>query len=224
MKNIAIQEEATKMLSAKWRPFCYGLNVLTWIYHMRVYAPDCNVFRVLTEFQSHLEAFIRDTITSIPSHPIERCFLLYWHSPMASIHQTERRLTAISREVSKPRDLDLDFSNRSKIWQAPRQHSCRDACQMWQSDTIIITYNLATWDFTRFGGKTSYRLVNRSPGVRFTTDLYALYPGWYTPYNGITSNGSWRQGIKGEMTCTVYVALVWNIIYWIMMIIPLFTE
>ena len=26
----------------------------------------------------------------------------------------------------------------------------------------------------------------------------------------ITSNGSWRQGIKGEMTCTVYVALVWN--------------
>ena len=39
-----------------------------------------------------------------------------------------------------------------------------------------------------------------------------------------TSNGSWCQGIKGEMTCTVYVALVWNIIYWIMMIITLFTE
>ena len=38
-----------------------------------------------------------------------------------------------------------------------------------------------------------------------------------------TSNGSWRQGIKGEMTCTVYVAMVWNIIYWIMMIITLFT-
>ena len=32
-----------------------------------------------------------------------------------------------------------------------------------------------------------------------------------------TSNGSWRQGIKGEMTCTVYVVLVWNITYWIMM-------
>ena len=42
--------------------------------------------------------------------------------------------------------------------------------------------------------------------------------------NGVTSNGSWRQGIKGEMTCTVYVAFVWNIIYWIMMIIKLFTE
>ena len=33
----------------------------------------------------------------------------------------------------------------------------------------------------------------------------------------VTSNGSWRQGIKGEMTCTVYVALVWNITCWIMM-------
>ena len=43
-------------------------------------------------------------------------------------------------------------------------------------------------------------------------------------YRDTTSNGSWRQGIKGEMTCTVYVALVWNIIYWIMMIITLFTE
>ena len=29
----------------------------------------------------------------------------------------------------------------------------------------------------------------------------------------------WRQGIKGEMTCTGYVALVWNIIYRIMTII-----
>ena len=43
-------------------------------------------------------------------------------------------------------------------------------------------------------------------------------------WHQLTSNGSWRQGIKGEMTCTVYVALVWNIIYWIMMIITLFTE
>ena len=39
----------------------------------------------------------------------------------------------------------------------------------------------------------------------------------YGPVTVVTSNGSWRQGIKGEMTCTVYVALVWNIIYWIIM-------
>ena len=40
-----------------------------------------------------------------------------------------------------------------------------------------------------------------------------------SPHKEPTSNGSWRQGIKGEMTCTGYVALVWNIIYRIMTII-----
>ena len=34
----------------------------------------------------------------------------------------------------------------------------------------------------------------------------------------MTSTGSCRQGINVEMTCTVYVALIWNIICWIMMI------
>ena len=38
------------------------------------------------------------------------------------------------------------------------------------------------------------------------------------PTTNYTSNGSWRQGIKGEMTCTVYVALVWDIIYWMIII------
>ena len=32
--------------------------------------------------------------------------------------------------VSKERDLGLNFSNRSDIWQAPRQQRCRDACQI----------------------------------------------------------------------------------------------
>ena len=40
------------------------------------------------------------------------------------------RLTAKSREVSKPRDSGLNFSNRSEIWQASRQQGCRDACQI----------------------------------------------------------------------------------------------
>ena len=54
------------------------------------------------------------------------------------------------------------------------------------------------------------------------------HKSFLSPSHSLTSNGSWRQGIKGEMTCTVYVALVWNNnnnddddddIYWIMMII-----
>ena len=40
------------------------------------------------------------------------------------------RLTARSREDSRPWDSDLDFSNCSEIWQAPRQQRCWDACQI----------------------------------------------------------------------------------------------
>ena len=41
-----------------------------------------------------------------------------------------RRLTVRSRKVSKPWDLYLELSDRSEIWQAPRQQGCRIACQI----------------------------------------------------------------------------------------------
>ena len=41
-----------------------------------------------------------------------------------------RRLSVRSRKVSKPRDLYLELSDRSEIWQALRQHDCRCACQI----------------------------------------------------------------------------------------------
>ena len=41
-----------------------------------------------------------------------------------------RRLIVRPRKVSKPRDLYLELSDRSEIWQAPRQHCCRGACQI----------------------------------------------------------------------------------------------
>ena len=40
------------------------------------------------------------------------------------------RLTVRSRKVSKPRDLYLELSDRSEIWQAPRQQGCQSACQI----------------------------------------------------------------------------------------------
>ena len=40
------------------------------------------------------------------------------------------RLTIKFREVSKSRDSGLNLSNRSEIWQAPRQQGCWDACQI----------------------------------------------------------------------------------------------
>ena len=73
------------------------------------------------------------------------------------------------REVSKPRDSCLYYSNRSDIWQVPRQQRCRGAVK-FPSVTIIITPNIAAsrLDFTRFVDKISYRLVNKSPGPLFT--------------------------------------------------------
>ena len=40
------------------------------------------------------------------------------------------RLSVRSRKVSKPRDLYLELSDRSEIWQALRQQCCRCACQI----------------------------------------------------------------------------------------------
>ena len=42
----------------------------------------------------------------------------------------KRRLSVKSRKVSKPRDLYLELSDRSEIWQALRQQCCRCACQI----------------------------------------------------------------------------------------------
>ena len=53
----------------------------------------------------------------------------YWRSKTgtrASVHYTDGRLTTRSHEALKPRDLDLNFSNRSEIWRS--QQRCRDAC------------------------------------------------------------------------------------------------
>ena len=44
----------------------------------------------------------------------------------------KRRLSVRSRQVSKPRDLYLELSDRSEIWQALRQQCCRCACQISQ--------------------------------------------------------------------------------------------
>ena len=51
---------------------------------------------------------------------------------------------AKSREVSKPRDSGLDFSNRFEIWQAPRQQRCQDA---WQISERYGYYNTQSRGF-----------------------------------------------------------------------------
>ena len=59
--------------------------------------------------------------------------LTQWHltrETRAPSQYPKRRLSVRSRKVSKPRDLYLELSDRSEIWQALRQHCCRCACQI----------------------------------------------------------------------------------------------
>ena len=53
-----------------------------------------------------------------------------WGSYLAPSQYPKRRLSVRSRKVSKPRDLYLELSDRSEIWQALRQQCCRCACQI----------------------------------------------------------------------------------------------
>ena len=65
-----------------------------------------------------------------------------WDSVLRLLHVTlyqvtrapsqypKKRLFVRSRKVSKQRDLCLELSDRSEIWQALRQHCCRCACQI----------------------------------------------------------------------------------------------
>ena len=61
-------------------------------------------------------------------HISQECcrFIVVW----APSQYPKRRICVRSRKVSKPRDLHLELSDRSEIWQALRQHCCRCACQI----------------------------------------------------------------------------------------------
>ena len=84
----------------------------------------------------------------------------------APFQYTIRRLTARSRKVSKPRDLYLELSYRSEIWQAPRQQGCRSACQI--SKRCDNLTNLAASILHEIYNKTSYRILKRDPGYRMS--------------------------------------------------------
>ena len=75
-----------------------------------------------------------------------------------SFHNAERRLSARSHEVSNPQDLGLDFFNRSQ------NLTGTPAATLPISVIRLMCYPISRLqDFTRFGGKTSYGLVNRDP-------------------------------------------------------------
>ena len=60
----------------------------------------------------------------------------------------KERVASGTTWASKPRDLYLELSDRSEIWQAPRQHCCQCACQISkQSDNS--NYQSRVFDTSR---------------------------------------------------------------------------
>ena len=76
--------------------------------------------------------YIHYWITTKASH--SACILLTFEGlrarSRAPSQYPKRSLSVRSRKISKPRDLYLELSDRSEIWQALRQQCCRCACQI----------------------------------------------------------------------------------------------
>ena len=100
----------------------------------------------------------------------------------------KRRLFVRSREVSKPRDLYLELSDRSEIWQALWQHCCRCACQIskrydnlkYQSRGFETSRDLTKrrlfgyWDGAQGSiSQMVYELKTKSLQLSFDSDIYS---------------------------------------------------
>ena len=74
-----------------------------------------------------------------------------------------RRLIVRSCEVSNQRDLHLESSDHSEIWQTPRQHDCQWACQISKRCDNSNYQSRGFRDFTRSCDKLSYWILKWGP-------------------------------------------------------------
>ena len=117
---------------------------------------------------------------------------------------TKQNFTARSRKISKPRDSSLYFFQ--SLWHLIGTSAAALPRSLSNFRLIRISQNSISQlrDFTRFGGKTPYRLVNRNPA------LQAYYHSWLrcshftvyqsnqtTPFNiaSIRLSQSYPQGL-----------------------------
>ena len=107
-----------------------------------------------------------------------------------------------------PREWYLHSSNtqlNNKKWRLAKLKTHDEPSVQDKSDSILMKQVSETGYL--FGSYMKKCYVETSCDVSFNWPVY------------ISEAYKQRQGIKGEMTCTVDVALVWNITYWIMMLI-----
>ena len=96
-------------------------------------------------------------------------------------------LSVRSRKVSKPRDLYLELSYSSEIWQALRQHF-----KAMRQFKIPISWLL---DFTRSYEKTYFRILRRGPGIQPCLDCYTVQTCWYKDCQWVMRHGLQLVGI-----------------------------
>ena len=104
----------------------------------------------------------------------------------------KRRLSVRSRQVSKPRDLYLELSDRSEIWQALRQQCCRCACQISKRYDNL---KYQSRGFETLRDLTKRRLFGYWDGALQHKLIHDLLIMWI---------------VSGELTCSVARNLVKN--------------
>ena len=110
-----------------FRYICY--NIITFISiiqaALQYFLVDCLSIMMCFFFQ--WINFSRDfwTISNYLSSVPQYCAV----TNCALVQYPTKRFIVRSHKASKPRDLYIELSDRSDIWQTPRQHCCRCACQ-----------------------------------------------------------------------------------------------
>ena len=111
-----------------------------------------------------------------------------------------RRLSVRSRKVSKPRDLYLELSDRSEIWQALRQHGCRCACQISKRCNSL---KYQSRDFETSRDLTKRRLFVYWDGAQTAIWSMLLFMGFVGHLAAGTLSSELRSRMPGfmEFTC-----------------------
>ena len=98
-----------------------------------------------------------------------------WTAIWAPSQYPKRRLSVRSRKVSKPRDLYLELSDCSEIWQALRQQCCRCACQISKRYDNL---KYQSRGFETLRDLTKRRLFGYWDGALVPGVFYGVHFGW----------------------------------------------
>ena len=127
--------------------------------------------------------------------------------PWAPSQYPKRRLSVRSRKVSKLRDLYLELSDRSEIWQALRQQCCRCACQISKRYDNL---KYQSRGFETLRDLTKRRLFWYWDGAQGATDVADIVNHRYKAI-GVASEHPWTA--KALQRFQIYLIYVSDVIF-----------